>query len=212
MADQDLLDRELELLLDEVIPPTYAEKIFAPGVLKKIAKLRQNGLSKQAICTRIGIPRPISRKLAKQFPIVADALEGIDPPKDIDPESIREQVRNRPFDDPCTAENLTKIQKWAKDGVSVRAIATLLDFSEDKFLGFIRSTPRVASALARGLAEREALACEALTALMSDPAHKDHIRAVLAALDKTKERAADQQAGEEQSATPEQIMERLGHK
>lgn len=200
----DELDKELDELA-ATRGPTTLERAMA--ALSTIVELSQQGHSKLAICKRLGLQYSIVCKAEKKNQALYEAFKGI-PPVAGDVPGVVAYSR-RLEEDPASPENLKKIQKWARDGVSRAAMSALLKMTEEQFAGFVKNVPRIADAIRYGEAEREATACDSLYKLVSDPLHKDHLRAVLAMIGKNAIAKPKDEPEEEAVITPDQILEAL---
>lgn len=190
--------------------PTVAQWLLQPEILERAAELARLRYPATRISKELGISNTLAHRAARQHRAIRDAYRGIMPVKLeislMDPELP--QKPGEPAVDPACSESIDKIQEWARNGVSVSAIATLLGIVVDQFDAFTMRVPAVAGALRLGRAEREALAGKALAGLLGNPDHKDHIRAVLATMDRTKARE-DVKDKDEGNLSAEQILARL---
>lgn len=197
---------EFDSLLAEPAPaeapgPTNVERALA--MLPTIVELGKQGKSRLAICKQLGLRYEMICKEAKRNPVLYNALKGIP----TDEKTVQQRV---PMEDPAEPQNLKKIQEWSRDGVSRASQAALLRMTEEQFEGYVKNVFAVAEAIRIGEAEREATACAALSALARDPDHKDHVRAVMAMIDRA---AASVKANQEEASkaplSPDQIRDAL---
>lgn len=175
---------DLDTLLGEIPPPikpvdpkrpAAGESILSQAMqqLPKIAAMARSGMKKAAIARAFGWDQSTIRKYAAAHPRLADALVGIESDAPVD--------RERTVGSILTEENIKRIQQWACDGVSKKAMAALLRINDEQMELALRA-PTVVEAIRYGEAEREALACGALSAILKDVDHKDNARAVLTVL------------------------------
>lgn len=146
--------------------------IRTPITLGKIRDwIRTEALTDRAVAHRLGVSSHMLLRLRRKYPEIACALMGEQPP----PVELPPVEHLGPIDDGYT---IAKVTEWAHNGLPRESMAALLGISAADFEYAAVTNGAVAEALRRGEAAAEEIASRALMAIVRDPEHKDHFRAV----------------------------------
>lgn len=151
-------------------------ELLTPATLKKIRLWRCEQLSQPQVAEKLGISSGWLSQLKRKHPKLREALDGFS--QDV-VESEKDQ-KSRPLVPARlgTAESLELIQKYVREGVSMKSVAVMFDVSVDEFQVYMDEHPGIQRAIDRGMAEAEVLAAEQLYKSLADRHDRRHLDAL----------------------------------